>query len=74
MPHLDGFGVVKRLRENPQTHDLPIIVISAKELTTAESAKLKETVSLVMKKQGFEGEKLVDEMNNVLSKLIPITS
>ena len=74
MPHLDGFGVVKRLRENPQTHDLPIIVISAKELTAAESAKLKETVSLVMKKQGFEGEKLVDEMNNVLSKLIPIAS
>lgn len=70
MPHLDGFEVIERLRENPQTHDLPIIVISAKELTAAESARLKETVSLVMKKQGFEGEKLVDEMKNVLSKLV----
>jgi CheY-like chemotaxis protein/anti-sigma regulatory factor (Ser/Thr protein kinase) len=70
MPHLDGFEVIERLRENPQTHDLPIIVISAKELTAAESARLKKTVSLVMKKQGFEGEKLVDEMNNVLNKLI----
>jgi threonine synthase len=70
MPHPDGFEVIERLRENPKTHDLPIIVISAKELTTAESIHLKETVSLVMKKQGFEGEKLVDEMNNVLSKLI----
>ncbi len=70
MPHPDGFEVIERLRENPKTHDLPIIVISAKELTAAESARLKETVSHVMKKQGMEGEKLVDEMNNVLSKLV----
>ena len=70
MPHPDGFEVIEHLRANPQTRDLPIIVISAKELTKAESARLKETVSLVMKKQGFEHEKLVDEINNVLSKLI----
>jgi len=70
MPDLDGFKVIEYLRENPLTHNLPIIVISAKELTAAESTRLKETVSLVMKKQGFEGEKLVDEMKNVLSKLI----
>ena len=69
MPHPDGFEVIERLRTHPQTHDLPIIVLSAKELTVAESARLKETVSLVMQKQGFEGEKLVDEINHVLSKL-----
>jgi len=68
MPHLDGFGVIESLRANPQTRDLPIIVISVKELTAAEIARLKETVSLVMKKQGFEGEKLVDEINNVLKQ------
>jgi PAS domain S-box-containing protein len=68
MPHLDGFGVIERLRTNPQTCDLPIIVISAKDLTASESAWLKETVTLVMKKQGFEGEKLVEEINNVLKQ------
>ena len=70
MPHLDGFEIIERLREDPKTRDLPIIVISARELTAIESAKLKETVSLVMKKQGFEGGRLVDEMNNVLNKLV----
>ena len=70
MPHPDGFEVIERLRENPQTHELPIIVVSAKELTAAESARLKTTVSLIMKKQGFAGEKLVDEINNILSRLI----
>jgi PAS domain S-box-containing protein len=68
MPKLDGFGVIERLRVNPQTRDLPIIVISAKDLTTEESARLKETVAVVMKKQGFEGEKLVEEINRALRR------
>ena len=29
MPGLDGYDVVKRIRENPSTHDLPIIMITA---------------------------------------------
>ena len=66
MPRLDGFGVIESLRADPQTRDLPIIVISAKDLTADEARRLKETVALVMKKQGFQGEKLVDEINNIL--------
>ena len=68
MPRLDGFAVIESLRAEPETRDLPIIVISAKELTAAESARLKETVAFVMKKQGFQGGKLADEINNVLKK------
>ena len=68
MPNLDGFGVIERLFANPQTRDLPIIVISAKDLTAEESARLKEMVTVVMKKQGFEGEKLVEEINRVLRR------
>jgi PAS domain S-box-containing protein len=71
MPRLDGFGVIESLRGNPQTHDLPIIVISAKDLTPAESARLKETVSVVLKKQGFEGHKLTEEIKSVLNKEPP---
>lgn len=67
MPELDGFGVIEKLRANPETRDLPIIVISAKELTKDEVQKLKETVTLVMKKQGFQGEKLMDEINKSLN-------
>ena len=68
MPNLDGFDVIETLRANPQTRDLPIIVISAKDLTANEVSRLKETVAAVMKKQGFQGEKLVDEINHVLRR------
>jgi GAF domain-containing protein/CheY-like chemotaxis protein len=66
MPRLDGFGVIDALRANPQTRNIPIIVISAKELTESESKKLRETVTFVMKKQGFDSEKLMSEINNAM--------
>jgi threonine synthase len=66
MPRLDGFGVIESLRMNPETRSLPIIVISAKELTHAETERLNASVSLVMKKQGFQGEKLLNEITKVL--------
>jgi CheY-like chemotaxis protein len=68
MPRLDGFGVIERLRSRPETQNLPIIVISAKELTDHESARLKESVNFVMRKQGFDGERLIQEINIVLEK------
>ena len=68
MPRLDGFGVIEQLRANEATRDLPIIVISAKELTEDESTTLKESVAFVMKKQGFDGEKLMQEINSALEK------
>ena len=58
MPKLDGFGVIQQLRADPQTCNLPVIVLSAKDLTAVETSRLKETVSFVMKKQGLQGELL----------------
>jgi signal transduction histidine kinase/CheY-like chemotaxis protein len=66
MPRLDGFGVIESLRANSDLRNIPIIVISAKELTEEESQKLRESVAFVMKKQGFDGEMLMQEINSVL--------
>ena len=30
MPRLDGFGLVRRIRENPATADLPVLMLTAK--------------------------------------------
>jgi signal transduction histidine kinase/CheY-like chemotaxis protein len=68
MPRMDGFGVIEALRADPETRDLPVIVVSAKELTADENARLKESAAIVIKKQDFEGEKLVKEINSALKK------
>jgi PAS domain S-box-containing protein len=70
MPRLDGFGVIEKLRADPKTSDLPIVVLSAKDLTFAESARLKETVAGVVKKQGIEGRMLVEEINHALGQTL----
>lgn len=36
MPEMDGFEVIKRIREHPQWHDLPIFVLTAMKLTDSE--------------------------------------
>ena len=66
MPKLDGFGVIERLRADAELRNIPIIVISAKDLTEEESKTLKESVAFVMKKQGFDGDLLKEEINSAL--------
>jgi GAF domain-containing protein/CheY-like chemotaxis protein/tetratricopeptide (TPR) repeat protein len=68
MPKLDGFGVIQRLRADSDLRNIPIIVISAKELTPEESQTLKESVAFVMKKQGFDGDLLRDEISSVVKR------
>jgi CheY-like chemotaxis protein len=68
MPRIDGFGVLDNLRLDPELQGTPVIVISAKELTDEESRKLKERVSFVMKKQGFDENQLIREIRNVVKQ------
>ena len=68
MPKLNGFGVIERLRADSDLRNIPIIVISAKDLTEEESKTLKESVAFVMKKQGFNGDLLMEEINSVVKK------
>ncbi len=62
MPRLDGFGVIETLNQNPAARNLPVIVLSVKELSDEEAELLKNSVHLVMSKQGFDGEKLAREI------------
>jgi signal transduction histidine kinase/CheY-like chemotaxis protein/putative methionine-R-sulfoxide reductase with GAF domain len=68
MPKLDGFGVIERIRANPELRSIPIIVISVKDLNIDESQKLKESVAFVMKKQGFDSDLLMQEIYSVVKK------
>ena len=68
MPKLDGFGVIEKLRANPELRNIPIIVISAKELTADESKTLRESVAFVMKKQGFDSNLLKEEINSAVKR------
>jgi len=66
MPGMDGFTVIERLRQDPQTHHIPVIVLTAKTLTDAEHAMLEQRVRKVIEKRGLDRDTLLQELRSLL--------
>jgi PAS domain S-box-containing protein len=66
LPKLDGFGVLDALQGSPETVSIPVIVVTAKELTAAEAARLKEDAASVIQKSNLHGDLLVQQLSGAL--------
>lgn len=66
MPELDGFSVMDRLQSNPETAEIPVIVVTAKELTQAEKERLQGHIQKLMQKGDFMSDELSDEVRALL--------
>ncbi|HEX9618383.1 MAG TPA: GAF domain-containing protein [Anaerolineales bacterium] len=69
MPRLDGFGVIERLQQDPLYSQIPVIVLTAKSLDSAEAKKLQETVATIVQKQGLDGQVLLKEIQAALKEI-----
>jgi PAS domain S-box-containing protein len=68
MPVMDGMTFLDRLRASPYHRGLPVIVMTAKELTAREREELTEKASGVIAK----GDGLEDRLVEVLGTLFPL--
>ena len=68
MPEVSGFEVVDKLRSEPRTADIPIIVLTAKLLTPEDRALLHGRVEQVMEKSEFQSSSLLAEVRRALAK------
>jgi threonine synthase len=66
MPEIDGFAVLESLKQDSQTTDIPVIVVTAKELTFEEKNRLKGRIHSLMQKGEFMGDDLADEVKALL--------
>lgn len=66
MPEVDGFSVIDILHSQKETRDIPIIVITAKELTSNEKARLKGRIQALMQKGDFVSDGLLEEVKSVI--------
>ena len=64
MPHLDGFGVIEALRQHPETRDIPIVILTAKSLSTEEEESLAQRIHKVIQKQGLQAETLLETISS----------
>jgi threonine synthase len=66
MPEMDGFAVMEALQANPTTTDIPVIVVTAKELTQAEKQRIHGHIQKLMQKGDFLSDDLADEVRALL--------
>ncbi len=66
MPEMDGFAVMDALQANPETASIPVIIVTAKELTPAEKERLNGHIQTMMQKGDFMSDELLDEVRALL--------
>jgi len=66
MPEMDGFEVIQRVKANPRWRDIPIIVVTAKDLTDSDWGFLHRSVDRIIQKSGLARESLMKEVQSLL--------
>ena len=69
MPEMDGFEFAEKLRENKDWLDIPVVVITAKDLTSADHKRLKGNVEAIMQKGSYSKKELMSEVGNRIKLL-----
>jgi threonine synthase len=68
MPGLDGFGLVEELKLDPRTKHIPVVVVSAKDITPEERARLNGHIEAVYQKSSIPARKFVEQMVQVIEE------
>ncbi|RPJ26195.1 MAG: pyridoxal-phosphate dependent enzyme [Chloroflexi bacterium] len=66
MPGIDGFGLVEELKLDPRTRNIPVVVVSAKDITPDERKRLNGHIEAVYQKGSLPPRRFVDEVVQVL--------
>ena len=66
MPDMDGFEVVDRLRQQESTRSIPIVIMTAKDLTDEEFDALQQRTAAVLRKSVFTRESFLSDVRKVL--------
>ena len=66
MPEMDGFQVVAALHGDPGWRDIPVVVITARDLDAADRERLNSGVQSVLVKEMFQPGELVERIRRLV--------
>ena len=66
MPILDGFGVVEALQRNPAWREIPVLVVTAKDLSPRDRERLHGHVESIIEKKGYSMAEVLAEITRRL--------
>lgn len=70
MPQMDGFEFLAHLREKVESRHIPVVVLTAKEITAEDRMRMNGQVSKVIQKGSLTVEELMAELGRVLDSHI----
>jgi signal transduction histidine kinase/DNA-binding response OmpR family regulator len=62
MPEMDGFEFIAHLRENESWRSIPVVVLTAKDITPEDHLRLQGNVRKVFRKASYSRDELVEEI------------
>ena len=65
MPEVDGFQFIHTLRQHPQWRSLPVIVVTAMDLTPQDRLYLSSSVEQVLQKGSYDRDALLHEVREL---------
>jgi PAS domain S-box-containing protein len=66
MPEVNGFEVVEALKGDVSTASIPIVIVTAKQVTAQDRANLKGAVLKVIQKSEFKHGRFIDEVKRAM--------
>jgi len=69
MPEVSGFDVVEALKGDPATAQIPIVVVTAKDLTAAERGQLNGHIQEIVGKAEFNHGRFIGEVQRAMSRV-----
>jgi CheY-like chemotaxis protein/anti-sigma regulatory factor (Ser/Thr protein kinase) len=70
MPKMDGFEFVAELRRNESWKDIPVMVLTAKDLAAEERRQLEMSVGSVLQKGSYRREELLTEVRSLVTECV----
>ncbi|TXD41656.1 response regulator [Lujinxingia vulgaris] len=71
MPKMDGFEFLHKLRQDEAHRHIPVVVVTAKELTDDDRTRLRQGVNAIIDKGGNERDHLLDELRKMVRRHTP---
>jgi signal transduction histidine kinase/CheY-like chemotaxis protein/HAMP domain-containing protein len=68
MPEMDGFQLVAALQEHPQWRHIPVVVVTALDLSAEDRARLNSGVQSVLLKESFKPAELIDGLRRLVTR------
>ena len=68
MPVMNGFDFIRELRKNQDWQEIPVVILTAKDLTVEDRQQLKGNVERVLQKGDYNREQLLGEVRALVKQ------